>query len=255
MADRGAGAGRARRAGSSRVSPRRSIQTAANGLLRRSLPIARPTATILPRSRALVDQYILPHVDTQFAAQLVLGKYWKTATPQQRDRFVNAFYHSMMNNYGAAMVEFTSNTLKVYPSRVNPGDQNATVRTEMSRTSGPPVSVNYYMHMTPRWKAWDVVIDGVSYIMSYRQDFQPQIAQQGLPAVINRLERERPAHIGKTGRPSEQPRRERCRPRLGRGLVRDRDDRAGPVCGAGPPDLCQRARRAQRRAEGATHLE
>ena len=69
----------------------------------------------------------------------------------------------------------------------------------MMRTSGPPVSVNYYMHLTPQgWKAWDVVIDGVSYIMSYRQDFQPQIAQQGLDTVTNHLEQgEKPANIGK----------------------------------------------------------
>jgi phospholipid transport system substrate-binding protein len=186
---------------SSSEQPSQVIQTAADGLLK-ALDTDRQTyRKDASKRQALVDQYILPHVDTQFAAQLVLGKYWKTATSQQRDRFINAFYHSMLNNYGVAIVEFTSNTLKVYPSRVSPGDQNATVRTEMMRTSGPPISVNYYMHMTPQgWKAWDVVIDGVSYIMSYRQDFQPQIAQQGLDAVINRLERgEKPPNIGKTG--------------------------------------------------------
>ncbi|HEY6515162.1 MAG TPA: ABC transporter substrate-binding protein [Steroidobacteraceae bacterium] len=180
--------------------PSEVIQSAADGLLK-ALDADRQTyRSDAAKRQALVDQYILPHVDTQFAAQLVLGRYWKTATQQQRDRFINAFYHSMLNNYGVAIVEFTSNTLKVYPSRVNPGDQNATVRTEMTRTSGSPISVNYYMHMTPDgWKAWDVVIDGVSYIMSYRQDFQPQIAQQGLDAVITRLERgEKPANIGKT---------------------------------------------------------
>src|ERR1700677_4966535 len=181
--------------------PSQVIDDAANGLLK-ALSADRQTYQNNPsKVSGLVDQYILPHVDTQFAAQLVLGRYWKTATPQQRQRFVNAFYHSMLNNYGTAIVNFTSNTLKVYPSRVNPGDQNATVRTDMMRSSGPPVSVNYYMHMTPDgWKAWDVVIDGVSYIMSYRQDFQPQIAQQGLDTVINGLEHgERPAQIGKTG--------------------------------------------------------
>jgi len=180
--------------------PSQVIEDAANGLLK-ALSADRQTYQNNPsKVSALVDQYILPHVDTQFAAQLVLGRYWRTATQQQRQRFINAFYHSMLSNYGAAIVNFTSNTLKVYPTRVNPGDQNATVRTEMARTSGPPVSVNYYMHMTPEgWKAWDVVIDGVSYIMSYRQDFQPQIAQQGLDAVISSLERgERPAGIAKT---------------------------------------------------------
>jgi phospholipid transport system substrate-binding protein len=181
--------------------PSQVIDAAANGLLK-ALSSDRQTYQSNPaKVSGLVDQYILPHVDTQFAAQLVLGRYWKTATQQQRERFVNAFYHSMLNNYGAAIVNFTSNTLKVFPSRVNPGDQNATVRTEMARSSGPPVSVNYYMHMTPQgWKAWDVVIDGVSYIMSYRQDFQSQIAQPGgLDAVISRLEQgEKPAGIGKT---------------------------------------------------------
>lgn len=180
-------------------SPSQVVDSAANGLLS-ALNADRQAYRNNPaKVRALVDQYILPHLDTQFAAQLVLGKYWRTATPQQRDRFINAFYHSMLNNYGAALVEFTSNTLKVYPTRLNPGDQNATVRTEMMRTSGPPVSVNYYMHMTPQgWKAWDVVIDGVSYIMSYRQDFQPQIAQQGLDTVTAHLEQgEKPANIGK----------------------------------------------------------
>lgn len=181
-------------------SPSNVVQDAANGLLNALNSDRQAYQNNPSKVQALVDQYILPHVDTQFCAQLVLGKYWRTATAQQRDRFINAFYHSMLNNYGAAIVQFTSNTLKVYPSRVSPGDQNATVRTEMSRTSGPPVSVNYYMHMTPDgWKAWDVVIDGVSYIMSYRQDFQPQIAQQGLDAVISHLEQgEKPAQIGKT---------------------------------------------------------
>jgi phospholipid transport system substrate-binding protein len=181
-------------------SPSDVVQSAADGLLKQ-LDTDRQSYRNNPaKVQALVDQYILPHVDTQYCAQLVLGKYWRTATPQQRDRFINAFYHSMLNNYGAAIIEFTSNTLKVYPTRMSSDSQVATVRTEMMRSSGPPVSVNYYMHMTPQgWKAWDVVIDGVSYILSYRQDFQPQIAQQGLDAVIDRLEKgERPAQIGKT---------------------------------------------------------
>lgn len=181
-------------------SPSQVIQTAADSLLK-ALDANRQAYRNDPaKVQGLVDQYILPHVDTQFAAQLVLGRYWRSATPQQRQRFVDAFYHSMLNNYGAAIVEFTANTLKVYPARVKPGDQNATVRTEMARSNGGPISVNYYMHMTPEgWKAWDVVIQGVSYVMSYRQDFGSQIAQQGIDSVINRLERgEKPAAVGKT---------------------------------------------------------
>jgi phospholipid transport system substrate-binding protein len=185
--------------------PSQVVESAADGMLK-ALDANRAAYEHDPaKVQALVDKYILPHVDTGFAAELVLGKYWRTATAQQRQRFIDAFYHSMLNNYGSALVEFTSNTLKVFPTHVKAGTQTATVRTQMMRTNGSPVSVNYYMHMTAQgWKAWDVVIDGISYVMSYRQDFGSQIAQQGggasaIDAVINRLEHgEKPAQIGKT---------------------------------------------------------
>jgi phospholipid transport system substrate-binding protein len=149
---------------------------------------------------ALVDEYLLPHFDTEFSARLVLGKYWRTATPEQRQRFVDAFYHSLLSNYGNALIEFTANRLKIYPTRVDPGATRATVRTEVKRDNGDVVSVNYYLRKTPQgWKAWDVVIDGISYVNSYREDFGAQIEQQGLDAVIKRLQSgESPGAIAKT---------------------------------------------------------
>ena len=149
---------------------------------------------------ALVDKYLLPHFDTEFSARLVLGKYWRTATPEQRQRFVDAFYHSLLSNYGNALVDFTANRLKIYPTKVDPDATRATVRTEVKRDNGDLVSVNYYLRKTPEgWKAWDVVIDGISYVNSYREDFGAQIEQQGLDAVIKRLQSgESPGAITKT---------------------------------------------------------
>jgi phospholipid transport system substrate-binding protein len=147
----------------------------------------------------LVDKYLLPHFDTQRSAQLVLGKYWRTATPEQRQRFIDAFYHSLLTNYGSALAEFTSDRLKIYPTNVTPDARVATVRTDVKRDNGDRVSVNYYMVRTPQgWKAWDVVIDGISYVNSYREDFGAQIEQQGIDAVIKRLDSgEKPEAIGK----------------------------------------------------------
>jgi len=137
----------------------------------------------------LVDRYLMPHVDVDYAARAVLGKYWASATPEQRKRFVDAFYHSLLNNYGSALADFTSDKLKIFPSNVAPDATRATVRTEVRRSGGDRVSVNYYMRKTPEgWKAWDVVISGISYVNSYRTDFGAQIEQQGLDAVIKRLE-------------------------------------------------------------------
>jgi phospholipid transport system substrate-binding protein len=147
----------------------------------------------------LVDKYLLPHFDTEFSARLVLGQHWRTATPEQRRHFIDAFYHSLLNNYGNALADFTSDRLKIFPTKVDADSTRATVRTEVKRSNGDRVAVNYYLHRTPEgWKAWDVVIDGISYVNSYREDFGAQIEAQGIDAVVKRLESgEKPGAIGK----------------------------------------------------------
>jgi phospholipid transport system substrate-binding protein len=148
----------------------------------------------------LVDKYLLPHFDTEYAAKLVLAQNWRTATPDQRKRFVDAFYHSLLANYGSALAEFTADRLKVFPSNVAAGEDHATVRSEIKRDNGDRVAVNYTLHKTPDgWKAYDVNIEGISYVKSYRDDFGSQIQQQGIDAVIARLEHgEKPTDINKT---------------------------------------------------------
>jgi len=83
---------------------------------------------------------------------------------------------------------------------VDPGADHATVRTEVKRDNGDRIAVNYTLHKTPGgWKAYDVNIDGISYVKSYREDFGSQIQQQGIDSVISRLEKgEKPSDINKT---------------------------------------------------------
>ncbi len=138
---------------------------------------------------ALVANVLLPNFDTEYAARLVLGQTWRTATPDQRKRFVDAFYHSLLRNYGAALVDFTADRFIILPYKADPGDTTATVRTEVKRESGDKVPVNFSLRKTDGvWKAWDVVIEGISYVKSFRTDFGAEIQAKGLDEVINRLE-------------------------------------------------------------------
>jgi len=138
----------------------------------------------------LVEKYLLPHFDIQYSARLVLGKHWRDATPEQRERFANAFYHTLIDNYGAALAEFTSDRLKVFPAKVEADADRATVRTEVTRDNGDHVPVNYSLRKTDDgWKAWDVTIEGISYVKSFREDYGAAIDQQGLDAVIERIEK------------------------------------------------------------------
>jgi phospholipid transport system substrate-binding protein len=144
----------------------------------------------------LVEKHLVPNFDTEYAARLVLGKHWRDASEAQRKRFVDAFYKSLLNNYGSALADFTGDKLKVYPAKVAPDAKSATVRTEVKRSNGQKIPVNYTMRKTENgWKAWDVVIEGISYVKSFREDFGAEIDQKGLDAVIRRLETEgvRPA--------------------------------------------------------------
>src|SRR5207244_12723613 len=126
--------------------------------------------------------------------------------------------------YGSALVEFTAERLKIYPNKADPDAKLVTVRTEVKRANGDRVAVNYYLRRTPQgWKAWDVVIDGISYVNSYRTDFGEQIEAQGIDAVIKRLEAgEKPGAVGKQtgdkrgGRPGRPRRAERSSWRRGR---------------------------------------
>jgi phospholipid transport system substrate-binding protein len=173
------------------------IQTAASAMLK-DLDAHRAEYRKDPEKvHHLVDQVLLPHFDTEYSARLVLGRHWNAATADQRTRFVNAFYKSLLSNYGDALVDFTADRLKVYPYKGDPNAQYATVRTEVRRDDGTQVAVNYSLHRTDQgWKAWDVIIEGISYVKSFRDDFGSEIDEKGLDAVIARLEAgEKPAAI------------------------------------------------------------
>jgi phospholipid transport system substrate-binding protein len=169
--------------------PSQLIETSANVLLsgisqRRAEFRKDPTGLY-----ALVEQTLLPNFDTPYSAQLVLGPSWRKATPDQRKRFINAFYQSLLYTYGDAMIDFTGDRLTVLPSKVAPEDTKATVRTVILGSSGTKYSVNYSMRkVNGQWKAWDVVIDGISYVKSYREDYGAEVQAKGLDAVIQRLE-------------------------------------------------------------------
>ena len=138
---------------------------------------------------ALVANVLLPNFDSEYSARLVLGQTWRTATPEQRKRFVDAFYHSLLRNYGTALLNFTADKFVILPYKGDPADTTATVRTEVKKSSGENVPVNFSLRKTESgWKAWDVVIEGISYVKSFRTDFGAEIQQKGLDEVINRLE-------------------------------------------------------------------
>jgi len=172
-------------------APQELIETTATRMLK-ALDADREAAHRDPaRVRRLVDEILLPNFDTDYSARLVLGKHWRDATPAQRQRFIDAFYQSLLRNYGSALAEFTAERMALLPFRGDLATGQVTVRTEVKRSDGTRVPVNYSMRATPAgWKAWDVTIEGISYVRNLRNDVGAEVDQRGLDAVIERLESE-----------------------------------------------------------------
>ena len=173
------------------TDPSQLIDTAAQAMLR-ELDAHRAEYRQEPgKINSLVDRILLPHFDTDYSARLVLGRHWTSASPAQRQRFVDGFYHSLLTNYGAALLDFTGDRLKVLPYKGDPAATNATVRTQVRKNDGTLVAVNYSLHRTARgWLAWDVAIEGISYVKSFRDDFSAEIESRGVDALIARLEKQ-----------------------------------------------------------------
>lgn len=139
---------------------------------------------------ALVEELLVPPFDLAISCRLILHQHWETATPEQRQRFVAAFYGFLLASYGQALLEFRHDTVKVLPGQSPPVGASTLVRTTMTLTGGASYSVEYYLrHDGEGWKIVDVLVEGTSYVRAYRTNFALEIRADGLEALIARLER------------------------------------------------------------------
>ena len=133
-----------------------------------------------------VDETILPHTDFEKISALVLGKIWKTATPDERERFKQEFQTLLVRTYSRAFVEFKDWSIRYLPLEMENGETKVIVKTEVLQPGLQPVAVNYRMLLNNgEWKAYDIMIEGVSLVTNYRTTFANEVQTKGsLNAVI-----------------------------------------------------------------------
>jgi phospholipid transport system substrate-binding protein len=145
----------------------------------------------------IIDGIVLPHFDMDYAALLVLGPHAREATPAQRVAFTRAFYKALTHRYAEGLVAYTRGAVKVLPAQ-GPLDQRRTiVRTQVQLASGKNLSVDYAFRKTSsgEWKAYDVIIEGISYITNYRNQVDAEIQKEGIDGLIKRLQTQGAAAI------------------------------------------------------------
>jgi len=136
-----------------------------------------------------VNEVIYPHTDFDRISALVLGKLWKTATADERERFKHEFQTMLVRTYSRAFVEFNDWSVRFLPIEMGDDATKAIVKTEVLQPGIQPISVNYRMVLSKgEWKAYDIMIEGVSLVTNYRTTFSQEVQAKGsLNAVIEGL--------------------------------------------------------------------
>jgi len=139
---------------------------------------------------AIIDDVFLPHFDIDYASILVLGRHAREATPAQRDRFAKAFYNSITHRYAEGLLNYTRGKVKVLPFNGDLNDKRTVVRTQVVLDDGKLVSIDYAFRKSRSgdWKAYDVIIEGISYVTNYRNQVDAEIRKVGIEQLITNLE-------------------------------------------------------------------
>jgi len=149
-----------------------------NNLGNRALEVLGKSATPAQKA-ARFQELFREDFDVPGIARFVLGRYWKTATPEQQQEFVKLFEDYIALVYSAQLSAYSGETLKVTGSR--PGPEGAIVASEIVRpTGGSPVKVEW--HLTDRngtYKINDVAVDGISMAVTQRSEFAAVIQRSG----------------------------------------------------------------------------
>jgi len=137
----------------------------------------------------LIEQVIAPHFDFERMTRLAVGRAWRQASPDQRKALIEEFRTLLIRSYSTAYSSYKTIVVNVKPLRLQGGEDDVQVKSEIKLPGDtPPISVDYSMYKSSaEWKVYDVTVDGVSLVTTYRSTFAEEIQQNGIDGLIKSL--------------------------------------------------------------------
>jgi phospholipid transport system substrate-binding protein len=136
----------------------------------------------------IVDSKVLPHFNFQHMTALAVGKDWRRATPQQQQQLMQEFKTLLIRTYSNALTSYRDQTVRFKPFKMNPGDTDAIVRTEVVQPGGKPTQVDYALEkLDSGWKVYDVTVAGISLVTNYRETFAQEVRNGGVEGLIQSI--------------------------------------------------------------------
>jgi phospholipid transport system substrate-binding protein len=136
----------------------------------------------------LAEEKILPHVDFEEATRLALSRAWSQASAEQKRKLVAEFRATLLRTYTNAVSTYSGTQPRYLPPRGKAQGAEATVRYQFSQEGSPPLQVAYELRRTGAgWKIYDISVEGISLVLTYRTEFDGIIKQEGIDGLIRRL--------------------------------------------------------------------
>ena len=158
------------------------------------------------KATKLAEEKVLPYVDFEQATRLAVGRAWREATPEQKKRLVSEFRNMLVRTYSNAISVYEGQTLKVLPARGKQDPEETVVRTQFIRAGGQPLPIDFTMHQKEgSWKVYDITVEGVSLVMTYRSEFDAIVKQKGIDGLIQALATKNIPAAGVGGSAPEKP--------------------------------------------------
>lgn len=138
----------------------------------------------------LIESKLLPNFNFGRMTQLAMGRNWAKASPEQQAALTREFQTLLVRTYSGALANFRNNTIDYRPLRMQPGEADVTVKTVVNQANGQGIPIDYSMEKGAdgKWRAYDVVVAGVSLVTNYREEFNTVVRDQGVDALVKQLQ-------------------------------------------------------------------
>jgi phospholipid transport system substrate-binding protein len=136
----------------------------------------------------LVEAKVLPNFNFQRMTALAMGRDWNKASPEQKKRLSDEFRTLLVRTYSNALTSYRDQTIRYKPSKMQSGDTDVLVKTEIVQPGSKPVQLDYSLEMqSDGWKVYDVIVAGISLVTNYRDTFNQEVRSNGVDGLIQML--------------------------------------------------------------------
>ena len=137
----------------------------------------------------LVETKVLPHFNFMRMTQLAVARDWKQASAAQQKVLTDEFRTLLVRTYSKALTEYKNQTIDFKPFKMQVGETDVKVRTQIDQAGAKPIGLDYYLDKQPNgWKVYDIEVGGISLVTNYRGEFTAEVRKGGIDGLIATLQ-------------------------------------------------------------------